>query len=87
MITDHFFNLIQCYSEQGVCYFRDYAMNPMMLPILWIVLVIYVIGFMSFFMSNAVCSCGEHFFFIGFLQSFVWFIVTPYRTIKEMIFE
>lgn len=46
---------------------------------------IYILGFLGFFIRNALCRCGEHFFFLGFLQSFVWFIISPYRIIKDLI--
>lgn len=50
-----------------------------------ILIIIYCIGFLCFFMKNAICSCQEHFFFFGFVQSFFWFIVTPYRIIRDKI--
>jgi hypothetical protein len=31
MISKHFFNLIECYSEQGVCYLGNQEFNPILL--------------------------------------------------------
>ena len=45
---------------------------------------IYILGFLTFFVRNAMCRCGEHFFFWGFIQSFFWFIIIPYRIIKDL---
>ena len=87
MITNHFFNLIQCYSEQGVCYFRDYSfgiMSSAIVLLLWMLLITYIIGFLLFFSRNAICTCGEHFYFWGFIQSFFWPIVVPYRICRGL---
>jgi hypothetical protein len=50
MITNHFFNLIQCYSEQGVCYYKDYCfgiISSAIVPICWFILFILIyLGFM-----------------------------------------
>ena len=39
MITNHFFNLVQCYSEQGECYIFSHSFNPMLMPIIYIFLI------------------------------------------------
>lgn len=54
---------------------------------IYYVIIVYVIGFFAFFSRNAICTCGEHFSFLGFLQSFVWFIIYPYRAFKYIIFD
>ena len=46
-ITNHFFNLIQCYSEQGCCYYKDYdfgcgtsfSMSNAIVPLCWLGLI------------------------------------------------
>lgn len=46
MITNHFFNLIQCYSEQGRCNFNmNFDFNPMLLPVFYIgILLLAILG-------------------------------------------
>lgn len=39
MITNHFFNLIQCYSEVGDCSIGYYSFNIMLLPVMYLALI------------------------------------------------
>lgn len=54
-ISNHLFGLIQCYSEQGVCYFRDYSFNPIFLLIIYtclteiILLLIFLVSYIIFY--------------------------------------
>jgi hypothetical protein len=49
MITNHFFNLIQCYSEQGLCYFKDYSfgmLSTIIVPLSYFILVgLFILAF------------------------------------------
>lgn len=45
-ITEHFFGLIQCYSEQGICYFRDFEFNPGFLVLFYFFIAAVIIGFL-----------------------------------------
>lgn len=43
MITKHIFGLIECYTEQGVCYYNEFGFNPGFLLILKLGLLCVVI--------------------------------------------
>lgn len=34
-ISNHLFGLIQCYSEQGLCYYKDFGFNAGFLTIIY----------------------------------------------------
>jgi len=44
MITNEFFGLIQCYTEQGVCYFNSHSFNIMFMPVLYVAFFGLLIG-------------------------------------------
>lgn len=44
-ITNHFFGLIQCYSEQGVCYMGEYfEFNPGLLVLLYVAIGLVILS-------------------------------------------
>ena len=40
MITEHFFGLIQCYSEQGRCILGNQEFNIMLMPLLYLGIIV-----------------------------------------------
>lgn len=36
MITNEFFGLIQCYTEQGICHFYGHEFNIMLMPVIYV---------------------------------------------------
>ena len=48
MITKELFGLVQCYTEQGTCYFNDFNFNIMFMPIIYIAFFGLLIGLLSF---------------------------------------
>jgi len=51
-ISDHFFGLIQCYSEQGVCYYKDFAFNGGFVTILYFALFGVIFSLIWFFIKS-----------------------------------
>ena len=43
-ITEHFFGLIQCYSEQGICNIGNYDFNIMLIIPLYILVITIILG-------------------------------------------
>jgi len=93
MISNHFFNLIECYSEQGRCLFMGYELfgyASNLLPLIcWIVFSIYIIGFICQVRYRCLCCCGEPMFNIGSLIGLIyvlfWFILVPLEFIWNVI--
>jgi len=48
-ITNHFFGLIKCYSEQGICYIGNYDFNIMFISIIYLV-IIFIIATVLFYL-------------------------------------
>jgi hypothetical protein len=93
MITEYFFGLVECYSEQGRCLFMGhqlfgYASN--LLPLIcWGLLTIYVLGVLYNIMRRCLCSCGGFCLDIGslfcILISLLWPIIIPTEYIFEIV--
>lgn len=41
-ISNHFFGLIQCYSEQGTCYIGNYNFNIMFISVIYLLIILIV---------------------------------------------
>jgi hypothetical protein len=91
MITNHFFNLIECYSEQGRCLFMGYELfgyASNLLPLIcWGFLTIYVLGVLWNIMRRCLCSCGGLFFDIGSLVGLFISLLWPIVVIAELLFN
>jgi hypothetical protein len=46
-ISNHLFGLIQCYLEQGVCYYKDFGFNPGFLLVLQVGIAVFIVGFLT----------------------------------------
>lgn len=47
MIIEHFLGLIECYTEQGVCYFKNFEFNIMFMPLIYVLIftiILYIAG-------------------------------------------
>ena len=53
-------------------------------PFIFILSFLWLAGFLHNLFRRAICTCGEHFFFWGFIESIFWFIVIPFECIKEL---
>ena len=44
VITNELFGLVQCYSEQGMCYFKDVALSPHLVLMSYLFMYVVIIG-------------------------------------------
>jgi hypothetical protein len=59
MITKHFFNLVECYSEQGRCIFNNFSFNPAFLVLFKLILIVWSLWFMFYLFSRFRTCCSD----------------------------